>query len=290
MAEKQDSDAPGTDPMSNVDREFRALLARMTGGISPQDYGTAFADWWLHFVASPAKQLAVQQSAINKALDLWMFTTQAMQGQPLAPNDPGHRDQRFAADVWQMFPFNVYARAYQNSSKFVQDSVSGVDGVQERNAQLMGFALQQVAEAVSPANYPGSNPEVIQKTLDEKGAIYSLGGLRKEWLPGHLKFVEILEGEGYKLRYSGGFVPDINQILIKRGGVFTYPGTKKDLKGKLRLIFELQPMAFLAEQAGGMATDGKQDILAIKPENLNHRSPIYIGSRYEVEKAREFLA
>ena len=49
-------------------------------------------------------------------------------------------------------------------------------------------------------------------------------------------------------------------------------------------------MAFLAEQAGGMATDGMQDILAIKPENLNHRSPIYIGSRYEVEKARESLA
>ncbi len=127
-------------------------------------------------------------------------------------------------------------------------------------------------------------------TLDEKGSIYSLGALRKEWLPGHLKFVEILEGEGYKLRYSGGFVPDINQILIKRGGVFTYPGTKKDATGKLRLIFELQPMAFLAEQAGGMATDGKQDILAIKPESLNHRAPIYIGSRYEVEKARESLA
>jgi len=127
-------------------------------------------------------------------------------------------------------------------------------------------------------------------TLDEKGSIYSLGGLRKDWLPEHLKYVEVLEGEGYKLRYSGGFVPDINQVLIKRGGVFTYPGTKKDPKGKLRLIFELQPMAFLAEQAGGMATDGKQDILAIKPESLNHRSPIYIGSRYEVEKAREFLS
>jgi fructose-1,6-bisphosphatase I len=108
-------------------------------------------------------------------------------------------------------------------------------------------------------------------TLDEKGSIYSLGGLRKDWFSGHLKFVETLEGEGYKLRYSGGFVPDINQILIKRGGVFTYPGTKKDPKGKLRLIFELQPMAFLTEQAGGMATDGKQDILAIKPEGLDHR-------------------
>jgi fructose-1,6-bisphosphatase I len=126
-------------------------------------------------------------------------------------------------------------------------------------------------------------------TFDEKGSIYSLGGLRKDWLPGHLKFVETLENEGYKLRYSGGFVPDINQILIKRGGVFTYPGTKKDPQGKLRLIFELQPMAFLAEQAGGLATDGTQDILAIKPESLNHRAPIYIGSRYEVEKARAYL-
>jgi len=127
-------------------------------------------------------------------------------------------------------------------------------------------------------------------TLDEKGSIYSLGGLRKDWFPGHLKFVETLEGEGYKLRYSGGFVPDINQILIKRGGVFTYPGTKKDPRGKLRLIFELQPMAFLTEQAGGMATDGRLDILAIRPDGLDHRAPIYIGSRYEVDKAREFLS
>jgi polyhydroxyalkanoate synthase len=98
-----------------------------------------------------------------------------MQGQPLAPNDPGHRDQRFSGDAWKMFPFNVYARAYQNHSKLLQDVVSDVDGVQERNEQMMGFALQQVAEAVSPANYPGSNPEVIQKTMEEKGANLARG-------------------------------------------------------------------------------------------------------------------
>jgi len=126
-------------------------------------------------------------------------------------------------------------------------------------------------------------------TLDEKGSIYGLGGLRKEWTPEHLKYVEFLESEGYKLRYSGGFVPDINQVLIKRGGVFTYPALKKSSKGKLRLIFELQPMAFLVEQAGGMATDGKSDILSIKPQKLDHRSPIYIGSRFEVEKVKEYL-
>jgi fructose-1,6-bisphosphatase I len=126
-------------------------------------------------------------------------------------------------------------------------------------------------------------------TLKEKGSIYSLGGLRKDWTPGHLKYVEYLERKGYKLRYSGGFVPDLNQILIKKGGIFSYPALKDSPKGKLRLIFELQPMAFIIEQAGGKATDGKEDILSIKPENLDHRSPIYIGSRHEVEKAKEYL-
>lgn len=127
-------------------------------------------------------------------------------------------------------------------------------------------------------------------TLKERGDIYSLGGLRKEWTPEHLKYVEFLEKEGYKLRYSGGFVPDINQVLIKRGGIFTYPALKKSPKGKLRLLFELQPMAFIIEQAGGMATNGKQDILSITVEDLNQRCPIYIGSRFEVEKAKEFLS
>ncbi|MEI8172271.1 MAG: class 1 fructose-bisphosphatase [Deltaproteobacteria bacterium] len=125
--------------------------------------------------------------------------------------------------------------------------------------------------------------------LKESGDIYSPGGLRREWTPEHLKYVEFLETEGYKLRYSGGFVPDINQILIKRGGIFTYPALKKSPKGKLRLLFELQPMAFIIEQAGGKATDGKEDILSIRVEDLNQRSAIYIGSRFEVEKAREFL-
>ena len=126
-------------------------------------------------------------------------------------------------------------------------------------------------------------------TLKERGYIYSLGGIRRDWTPEHLKFVEYLEREGYKLRYSGGFVPDINQVLIKRGGIFTYPSVKGNPNGKLRLIFELQPMAFIMEQAGGMATNGKEDILSIEPEKLSQRSPIYIGSRFEVEKVKEFL-
>ncbi|HPD57005.1 MAG TPA: class 1 fructose-bisphosphatase [Smithellaceae bacterium] len=126
--------------------------------------------------------------------------------------------------------------------------------------------------------------------MKEKGSIISPGGLRCEWIPAHQKFVEHLEKEGYKLRYSGGFVPDINQVLIKRGGIFTYPALQKAPRGKLRLLFELQPMAFIMEQAGGLATDGKEDILSLEVENINKCSPIYIGSRAEVELAKEFLA
>jgi fructose-1,6-bisphosphatase I len=127
-------------------------------------------------------------------------------------------------------------------------------------------------------------------TMKEKGSIYSPGGIRRDCGEGHLKYLDYLESEGYKLRYSGGFVPDINQILIKRGGVFTYPAVQKSPNGKLRMLFELQPMAFIVEQAGGYATNGKEDILSLKIEELDQRSPVYIGSRFEVAKAKEFLA
>lgn len=126
--------------------------------------------------------------------------------------------------------------------------------------------------------------------LKDKGSIFSPGGLRCDWTEAHLKFIEKLENDGYKLRYSGGFVPDINQVLIKKGGLFTYPALEKSPRGKLRLLFELQPMAFIMEQAGGMATDGHQDILSVKVESVNQLSPIYIGSSYEVQTAKQMLS
>jgi fructose-1,6-bisphosphatase I len=126
--------------------------------------------------------------------------------------------------------------------------------------------------------------------LKEKGSIFSPGGLRRDWTEPHLKFIEHLEKDGYKLRYSGGFVPDINQVLIKKGGLFTYPALKKSPQGKLRLLFELQPMAFIMEQAGGSATDGHEDILSVKVNNINQCSPIYIGSNTEVRLAKQFLS
>jgi len=125
--------------------------------------------------------------------------------------------------------------------------------------------------------------------MQEKGKIYAIGGLKKDWTPEHKKYVEKLEEEGYKLRYSGGLVPDFNQILLKKGGVFTYPTLVGKPEGKLRLLFELQPMAFIIENAGGMATNGKERILDIIPKELHQRSAVYFGSKYEVELAKKYL-
>jgi fructose-1,6-bisphosphatase I len=122
------------------------------------------------------------------------------------------------------------------------------------------------------------------------GDIYSPGGLRKKYSAGTEKFVSYLEQKGSKLRYSGGFVPDINQLLMKGKGIFLYPALKDAPKGKLRLLFELNPMAYLVEQAGGAASNGKIPILDIKPECLDHREPIYIGCSDDVQKAVDFLA
>lgn len=125
--------------------------------------------------------------------------------------------------------------------------------------------------------------------IKDKGSIYSIGGLRGDWLPWHKNYIEDLENQGYKLRYSGGFVPDINQLLLKGGGLFTYPATKKDKNGKLRLLFELQPMALLMEQAGGKAIDGVKNILDIIPKDLNQRSSVYIGSKNEVDLVKSYF-
>jgi fructose-1,6-bisphosphatase I len=125
--------------------------------------------------------------------------------------------------------------------------------------------------------------------MKPSGDIYAPGGLRRKYTEGNERFVRYLEENGHKLRYSGGFVPDINQVLMKGKGIFMYPALTDTPNGKLRLLFELNPMAYLIEQAGGAATNGKTPILDLVPESLDQRAPVYIGCREEVEKAAEFL-
>ncbi len=120
------------------------------------------------------------------------------------------------------------------------------------------------------------------------GKIYAPGALRRDYLPGHTKFIEHLEKDGYKLRFSGSFVADVHQILHK-GGVFTYPGIKNKENGKLRLLFEANPMGKIVSEAGGAASNGWVDILCIKPRAIDEITPIYIGGKKEIDLIKSYI-
>lgn len=126
--------------------------------------------------------------------------------------------------------------------------------------------------------------------LAQCGSIYSPGGQRNKYTAGTEKFVRHLEEKGAKLRYSGGFVPDINQILIKGKGIFLYPHLQGAPNGKLRVLYELNPMAYLIEQAGGAASTGKQRILDMIPSRIDERAPVFIGCKDDVALAESFIA
>jgi fructose-1,6-bisphosphatase I len=122
----------------------------------------------------------------------------------------------------------------------------------------------------------------VAQFIIPEGNLYSPGGLRNEWTAAHIQLIGNFEANGYKLRYSGSFVPDFHQVLVY-GGIFSYPALIDKPKGKLRLLFEVGPMAFIAEKAGGAATDGKNRILDIVPSEIDQRVPLYIGSKKLIE-------
>ena len=95
-------------------------------------------------------------------------------------------------------------------------------------------------------------------------------------------------GGPYTQRYIGSMVSDLHRNLIK-GGIFMYPATKDKPKGKLRLLYECNPFAFILEVAGGKATNGKQRILEIMPTELHQRSTLFIGSKGMMEELETYL-
>lgn len=131
--------------------------------------------------------------------------------------------------------------------------------------------------------------------LPEHGSVYSINeGSYNSWDEGLKRYIKYCQQEDretqrpYKARYIGSMVADIHRTLVK-GGIFIYPASKKYPMGKLRLMYECNPLSFIIEQAGGMAIDGEKRILDIHPNSIHQRSPIYVGSRKNVEKVKSFL-
>lgn len=163
---------------------------------------------------------------------------------------------------------------YGSSTMFVYTTGYGVNG----------FTLDPTV-----GEFILSHPDI---KIPEEGNIYSVNeGNSYRWdikIKEYVEFLKSYDKRQYTLRYIGSLVSDFHRNLLK-GGVFLYPADSKNPNGKLRLLYEANPLAFIIRQAGGLATDGKQDILDIVPESLHQRTPLIIGSKFEVRKFLEFM-
>jgi fructose-1,6-bisphosphatase I len=129
-----------------------------------------------------------------------------------------------------------------------------------------------------------------------RGRIYSVNeGNYARWSTGMKRYVDWLKlenkasGRPYSGRYVGSLVADFHRNLLY-GGIYLYPGDGKNPNGKLRLLYECAPLAFIAEQAGGLASNGERRIMDVAPDSLHQRSPLFLGSPDDVKDCEAFLA
>lgn len=132
--------------------------------------------------------------------------------------------------------------------------------------------------------------------IPQRGSIYAVNeGNYNKWDASVRRYIDWLktpdkaDGRPYSLRYIGSLVADVHRTLMY-GGIYCYPGDEKNPNGKLRLMYENNPLAYIVENAGGAASDGRQRIMDIIPTKLHQKTPLYIGSKDDVRFAEEFIS
>ena len=197
--------------------------------------------------------------------------------------------------------FSVYRRVSE-----IGNSVSIDDFLQKgRNQVAAGYIIYGTSTMLVYTNGDGVNGFTLDPAIGsfyhshanlkfpKKGSIYSVneGNYLQfpDYVKKYLKFCQMeQDNRPYTSRYIGSLVSDFHRNLIK-GGIFMYPSTSKNPKGKLRLLYECNPISFICEQAGGLAIDGEENILDIQPEALHQRVPFYCGSEKMINQVQTFI-
>ncbi len=200
--------------------------------------------------------------------------------------------------------FSVYRRTSESGPGTLADCLQP-----GRNLVVAGYLLYSVSTMLVYTTGSGVHGFTLDPSVGEflltypdiriptNPTYYSVNqGYQKYWSEGVTRFTRYLQGiegdqKSLSMRYIGSLVGDFHRNLLS-GGIFYYPADHKDPKkpaGKLRLLYEAAPLAFIAEQAGGYASDGTRNILDIEPDSLHQRTPLYIGNRELVEKAEGYL-
>ncbi|KAF7816360.1 sedoheptulose-1,7-bisphosphatase, chloroplastic [Senna tora] len=178
------------------------------------------------------------------------------------------------------------------------DKLTGVTG-RDQAAAAMGIFGPRTTYVLALKDYPGTHEfllldegkwqHVKETTEIGEGKLFSPGNLRATFdNPDYDKLINYYVREKYTLRYTGGMVPDVNQIIVKEKGIFTNV-ISPTAKAKLRLLFEVAPLGFLVEKAGGFSSDGHQSVLDKVITNLDERTQVAYGSKNEIIRFEETL-
>jgi len=199
--------------------------------------------------------------------------------------------------------FSIYSRISQSGPGTLQDCLQ--KGI---NQVAAGYVIYGSSTILVYTTGEGVHGFTLDPTVGEfllfyenikipkRSKTYSINeGNYRRWDPRLQVYIKDLKtenpagGRPYSSRYVGSLVADFHRNLLY-GGIFIYPSDSKNVNGKLRLLYEANPLAFICEQAGGRASDGKNRILEIEPKNLHQRTPLFIGSDKDVSDAEGYLA
>jgi polyhydroxyalkanoate synthase subunit PhaC len=163
-------EVPRAPTLTELDYAFRAALGQASGGLSPTAFMTAWFDWAVQLAASPGRQMELAQDALHRSLDAWTFAARAATGAPVLPAEGmDNSDPSYQGEAWSRYPFNVIARNYQHGAAFLNSLPKDIVGLAPRAADLVGFTVHQWLAALSPANFPATNPELLELTRAEGG-------------------------------------------------------------------------------------------------------------------------
>jgi fructose-1,6-bisphosphatase I len=260
-----------------------------------------FADQTVYKAMDHLGYLCVMASEENE--DLLHIPEEYPRGKYVLLYDPLDGSGNIDANVTIGLIFSLYQRVTSSGKPTMEDVLQ--PGIRQVAAGyvLFGSSMMFVYSTGHGVHGFTLDPSVGEFLLSHedikiprKGSIYSMNeGNFSRWSKGMQRYSQWLKeddpttGRPYSSRYVGSLVADVHRTLLY-GGLYCYPGDTRHPNGKLRLMYENNPLAYIVEQAGGAATSGVKRILEISPTSLHERCPMFIGSVEDVRVAEEFLA
>ena len=284
-----------------VNREInRAGLSNLSGAIGSQNV-QGEEQQKLDVIANVRFIRALKNGgevcAIISEEDEAMIDTGNWNGRYIVAIDPLDGSSNIDVNVAVGTIFSIYRRKTETGTKPTEADVMQKGTEQVAAGYILygsstmlvyttGHGVNGFTYEPSLGEYYLSHPNIMIPTT---GKIYSCNeGSYNQFSPAIQKYIEFCKSSKYSGRYIGSFVADFHRNLFK-GGIFIYPCTTDAPKGKLRLLYECNPMAMLVEQAGGDATDGSRRIMTLEPKDLHERSPLFIGSEQMVAKVMRYI-